>query len=151
MDEPDIGRLATGQQVTVSWDAVPGRTWIGKVTRVPTTVSLVGTRTVGEITCAIDNQDLKLLPNINVNLTVMTARHDNVLTVSREAMHQEDSKHFVYEISDDVLKRQEVQTSISNLTRIEVTGGLQQGARVALSSENGVPLHSGLRVEVVQR
>jgi len=151
VDEPDIGRLATGQQVTVSWDAVPGRTWIGKVTRVPTTVSLVGTRTVGEITCAIDNQDLKLLPNINVNLTVMTARHDNVLTVSREAMHQEDSKHFVYEISDDVLKRQEVQTSISNLTRIEVTGGLQQGARVALSSENGVPLHSGLRVEVVQR
>ena len=151
VDEPDIGRLVTGQQVTVSWDALPGRTWIGKVTRVPTTVSLTGTRTVGEITCEIDNADLKLLPNINVNLTVMTARHDNVLTVSREAMHQEDSKHFVYQIADDVLKKQEVQTSISNLTRIEVTGGIDPGARVALGAENGAPLHPGLRVEVVQR
>ncbi|HEV2113397.1 MAG TPA: efflux RND transporter periplasmic adaptor subunit, partial [Terriglobales bacterium] len=151
VDEPDIGRLAPGQQVNVTWDALPGRAWVGKVTRVPTTVSVVGTRTVGSIVCAIDNQDHKLLPNINVNLTVMTARHENVLTVSREAMHQEDSKHFVYEISDGELKRRDVQTAVTSLTRVEVTEGLQPGTEVALSSENGTALRPGLRVEVVQR
>jgi HlyD family secretion protein len=151
VDEPDIGRLAASQQVTVTWDALPGRNWIGKVTRVPTTVSIVGTRTVGSIICEIDNSDLKLLPNINVNLTVMTARHENVLTVSREAMHQEDSKHFVYEISDGTLKRRDVQTSVTNLTRVEVTEGLAQNAEVVLGSENGTALRPGLRVEVVQR
>lgn len=151
VDEPDIGRLAPGQQVTVTWDALPGRNWVGKVTRVPTTVSIVGTRTVGTIVVDIDNQDLKLLPNTNVNLTVMTARHENVLTVSREAMHQEDSKHFVYEISDGELKRRDVQIGVTSLTRVEVTDGLQPGAEVVLSSENSTALRTGLRVEVVQR
>src|ERR1700743_1658608 len=35
VDEPEIGRLAKGQQVEVKWDAMPGRTWKGTLTRVP--------------------------------------------------------------------------------------------------------------------
>src|SRR6266852_3465392 len=27
VDEPDVGRLAPGQNIEVTWDAVPGRTW----------------------------------------------------------------------------------------------------------------------------
>ncbi|MCI0354626.1 MAG: efflux RND transporter periplasmic adaptor subunit, partial [Acidobacteria bacterium] len=38
VDEPDIGRLETGQKVELTWDALPGRTWPGTVTGVPTTV-----------------------------------------------------------------------------------------------------------------
>src|ERR1700753_700266 len=57
VDEPEIGRLAKGQQVEVKWDAMPGRTWDGTLTRVPTSVTMVGTRTVGEITSEIDNSD----------------------------------------------------------------------------------------------
>jgi HlyD family secretion protein len=151
VDEPDIGKLAKGQQVSVTWDALPGRSWQGALTRVPTTVTLVGTRTVGEITAQVDNRDLKLIPNINVNVTVMTAKDENALTVSREAMHQEDSKHFVYEIVSGVLQRRDVQTSVSNLTRIEVTKGLKDGAEVALSSTNSAALRPGLHVEVARQ
>ncbi|HEX3587165.1 MAG TPA: HlyD family efflux transporter periplasmic adaptor subunit, partial [Candidatus Angelobacter sp.] len=50
VDEPEIGRLAKGQKVEIKWDATPGRTWEGTLTRVPTSVTMVGTRTVGEIT-----------------------------------------------------------------------------------------------------
>src|SRR6185437_14323966 len=60
VDEPEIGRLADGEKVEIRWDAVPGRTWEGKLTRVPASVSTVGTRTVGEITTEIDNFDRKL-------------------------------------------------------------------------------------------
>ena len=81
----------------------------------------------------------------------MTAKDDNALTVSREAMHQEESRHFVYEIVDGVLKRRDVETSISNLTRIEVTKGLKDGAQVALGSVNNLPLKADIRVQVVQR
>lgn len=151
VDEPDIGRLARGQQVTIMWDAVPGRPWHGTVTRVPTTVTVLGTRTVGEITCRVDNADLRLLPNINVNVTVMTAKNDNALTVSREAMHQEDSRHFVFQIVNGELKRRDVDTSISNLTRIEITRGLEDGAEVALGAINNAPLKPNMRVQVMQR
>ena len=151
VDEPDIGRLARGQQVTVAWDAISGRQWQGAVTRIPTTVSVMGTRTVGTVTCEVDNRDGQLLPNINVNVTVMTAKDDNALTVSREAMHQEDRTHFVYEIVDGMLKRRDVETSVSNLTRIEVTKGLKDGAQVALGSTNNLPLKADIRVQVVER
>ena len=151
VDEPDIGRLARGQKVTLAWDALPGRTWAGTVTGVPTTVSLLGTRTVGQITCAIENQDHKLLPNVNVSVTITTARHDNVLTVPREAVHQEDGRHYVFLVTDGELQRRDVETSVADLTRIEVVGGLEDGAMVALGSTNGQTLRSGLPVRVVSR
>jgi HlyD family secretion protein len=149
VDEPDVGRLQPGQPVQVSWDALAGRTWNGTVSRVPTTVVTLGTRNVGQFTCMVDNPDEKLLPNINVNVSIVTAQHDNVLTVPREAIHEDDGKRFVYEIKDGELKRRDVQTSLSNLTRMEITQGLGDNALVALNAENQQPLKPGISVKVV--
>jgi HlyD family secretion protein len=151
VDEPEIGRLALGQKVTVTWDALPGRTWPGTITRLPATVTQLGTRNVGDITCTVDNSDLKLLPNVNVTVTVTTAQHDNVLTVAREAIHQENDKQYAFEILNGELKRRPVTTSVSNPTRIEITSGLPDNAWVALSAVDNHPLTDGLAVRVVQR
>jgi HlyD family secretion protein len=151
VDEPEIGRLAKGQQVELKWDAIPGRTWEGTLTRVPTAVTMVGTRTVGEITSEIDNADRKLLPNVNVNVSIITARHDNALTVSREAVHDMDGKRYVYQIANDKLQAQEVQTGLSSLTRVEVVKGISDDATVALGAINAQPLRNGMDVKVVER
>lgn len=151
VDEPEIGRLAQGQKVYVKWDALPGRTWEGVVTRVPTVVTMVGTRTVGEITCQIQNDDRKLLPNVNVNVSIVTAQHADALTVSRESVHELEGKRYVYQILDDTLHLQEVQTGITSLTRVEVVQGLPEGAQVALGSTTAQALHGGMEVKVVER
>jgi HlyD family secretion protein len=150
VDEPDVGRLATGDPIEVTWDAMPGRVWQSTVTSLPTVIKLHNTRNVGETTFIVDNQDLKLLPNINVGVTIVTAEHHNVVTVPREAVHQEDSQKYVYQIIDNELHRREVQTSLSNLTQVELTGGLPEKAEVALSPLNTKPLHDGLAVKVVR-
>jgi len=151
VDEPEIGRLAKGQRVEIKWDAIPGRTWDGTLTRVPTSVTMVGTRTVGEITSEIDNSDRKLLPNVNVNVSIISARHDNALTVSREAVHDVDGKRYVYKIADEKLLAQEVQTGLSSLTRVEVLKGIPEGALIALGAINAQPLRNGMDVKVVER
>lgn len=151
VDEPDIGRLSVGEKVSVTWDAMPGRTWTGTVTQVPSTVVKNGTRTVGEVLCAVENQDRKLLPNVNVNVSIVTAADSNALVVSREAVHQEDGQRFVYQIQDGQLQKRVIETSISNLTSMEVTKGLADNAEVALGSTNGQPLRPGVAVRVVQR
>ena len=120
VDEPEIGRLAKGQKVEIRWDAIPGRSWEGTLTRVPTSVTMVGTRTVGEITSEIDNADRKLLPNVNVNVSIISARHEKALTVSREAVHDVEGKRYIYTIADEKIESQEVQTGLSSLTRVEV-------------------------------
>ena len=149
VDEPDVARLAPGQKIEVIWDAMPGRVWSGSVSAVPAAVKLHGTRNVGETTCIVANQDFKLLPNINVGVTIVTAQHENALTVPREALRQDDATPYVYQIVNNVLQHRNVQISISNLTQAEITGGIAENAQVALGSTNSKPLHDGLSVKVM--
>ncbi|MCU1287322.1 MAG: secretion protein HlyD [Acidobacteriales bacterium] len=151
VDEPEIGKLQTGQKVTLTWDAIPGRTWVGVVAHVPTTVITRGTRSVGEVVLNVDNADLKLLPNVNVNVAITTAAQESAVTVSREAVVQESGKHFVYVIQNGHLKRTEIQTGIASLTRIQIVKGLQDNQEVALGSVNSQPLVDGAPVKIVQQ
>jgi HlyD family secretion protein len=150
VDEPDVARLSPGEKIEVTWDAMPGRLWTGTVSTIPSVVKLHGTRNVGETTCIVPNQDFKLLPNINVGVTIITAEHPDVLTIPREALREEDSVPYVYEVVNNELHRQNVQTSISNLTSVEVTSGLSDHSVVALTSLNSKPLHDHLPVKVVR-
>jgi HlyD family secretion protein len=150
VDEPDIGRLAVGQKVEVTWDALPGRIWNGNVSTVPSTVKLHGARNVGEVTCAVENQDLRLLPNVNVGVTVILAEHKDVLTLRREAVRNDDGKPYVYQIVNGHLERHEVAISLQNLTTVEIAGGLEDHSEVVLSSADAKPLVEGARVKAVQ-
>src|SRR3954462_14130943 len=150
VDEPDVGRLSPGQKIEITWDAISGRTWTGSITAVPSAVKLHGTRNVGETTSTVDNQDLKLLPNINVGVTIVTTEDQNALSVPREAVRQEEGKTYVYQVVGDALQRRDVQTSIANLTQVEVTSGITEDAIVAIAStNNSKPLRPGLSVKAV--
>jgi HlyD family secretion protein len=149
VDEPDIARLQPGQKVQVTWDAVPNRIWTGAVTTVPSTVKLRVSRNVGETTCIIDNHDHRLLPNTNVGVTIVVAQHENVLTLQRDAVHVDDSKLYVFRIVDGRLKRQPIEIALQNLTRVEVSSGLSEGASVAMPAEENKPLFAGAAVKVV--
>ena len=149
VDEPDIGRLQAGQKVEVTWDALPGRTWTGVVSTIPSTVKLRVSRNVGDMTCTVDNHDLRLLPNVNVGVTVVVAERENVLTLQRDALRTDDSKLYVYRILEHRLKRQNVDVSLQNLTQVEITAGLAEGDIVALSTTESKPLADGAVVNVV--
>lgn len=147
VDEPDVGKLAPGNLIEITWDAVPGRIWPATVTSVPSTVKLRGSRNVGETISIVDNQDMKLLPNVNVGVTIVNAHRDNVLVVPREAVRMDDSKPYVLQVVGHQLKRRDVETSISNLTQVEVTHGLSLNDIVAISSSNGKPISDGTQVK----
>lgn len=148
VDEPEIGKLQRGQLVEITWDALPGRVWKGTIEMLPTTVVQHGTRMVGEVTCVVENQDLKLLPNTNVSVAVVTMRQENALTVPREAIHQDaDGQVYVFQVVNGELKRRNVTTSVSNLTRIQVTSGLADNAVLALGALNMQSLKGGMAVK----
>jgi HlyD family secretion protein len=147
VDEPDVGRLAPGNPIEITWDAVPGRVWRATVTALPSTVKLRGSRNVGETTSIVDNSDMKLLPNINVGVTIIAAEHDNVLVVPREAVRIDDAKPYVLQVVGHELKRREVETSLSNLTQVQVTRGLSAKDVVAISSLNGKPIGDRTQVK----
>lgn len=152
VDEPEIGKLAKGQKVEVTWDALPGHApWNGVLVRIPTAVTTLGPRTVGEITSELPNADHKLLPNVNVNVSVITARHENALTVPREAVHDFDGKRVVYEIANGRIVAREVETGLSSLTRVQILSGISENTLIALGAINSQSLRAGMEVKVVDR
>jgi HlyD family secretion protein len=151
VDEPDIGRLIPGQKTEVTWDALPGRTWEGAVTSLPSTVKLRGTRNVGEMVSQLDNHDFRLLPNTNVNVTIVMAQHDNVMTIPREALRMDDSRPYVYEVVENKLRKRNVSVAASNLTKVEVNSGISDKSLIALNTTAAnKSLRDGIPVKVVQ-
>jgi HlyD family secretion protein len=146
-DEPEIGRLAVGQPVTIEWDARPNQQWHGHVARVPSTIITYGTRNVGEVLVTLDDADGALLPATNVRITVTIANEGNALNIPREALHSEAGQPYVFRVEDGVLHRVLVRIGNLNLTQVEILDGLKQGDVVALGSTNGQPI--GNRVPVV--
>lgn len=147
VDEPDVARLVSGDPIEVTWDATPARIWHATVTGLPSTVKLHGSRNVGEITSVVDNQDFKLLPNINVGVTIVVAEHKNALVVPREAVRTDDAKPYVLQIVGNVLKRRDVETAVSNLTQVEITSGIEARDLIATASLNGKPIGDGTQVK----
>src|SRR5205814_3029488 len=72
VDEPELGRVAVGQPVTITWEGLPGQTWNGTVEKLPTEIVTLGTRQVGEVLCSIDNPGQKLVPGTNVDVKIRT-------------------------------------------------------------------------------
>jgi HlyD family secretion protein len=155
-DEPDIGNLAAGQQVTITWEAKPGVVWHGHITQAPTTIISYLTRFVGECFIAVDDAQGQLQPNANVNVTVIAAQHPHVLSVPRGALRGPVTQPYVFRVVNNRLVRTPVQLGTSanpaivNLNEVEITGGLSEGDTVALNSTTNRDLTNGLEVTPVQ-
>ncbi|MBQ7559294.1 MAG: efflux RND transporter periplasmic adaptor subunit [Synergistaceae bacterium] len=86
VDEADIGAIAEGQKVTFRVDAFPDENFSGKVVQVriaPTTSNSVVTYTV---IIHVDNPELKLMPGMTANVSIETARAENVLRIPVAAL-----------------------------------------------------------------
>lgn len=86
VSEADIGKVKEGQDVTYTLDGYPDSSFSGKVTQVrisPTTVSNVVTYVV---IVNVDNQDLKLIPGMTANVSIITDQSENVLCAPNIAL-----------------------------------------------------------------
>ncbi|HTB16235.1 MAG TPA: efflux RND transporter periplasmic adaptor subunit [Bryobacteraceae bacterium] len=146
VDEPDLGRVRTGLPVTITWDALAGRTWKGTVDKTPTQVETLGSRQVGQVICVIENPDRDLLPGTNVTAEIRAESVENALTIPREAIRRELGQAGVFVLVGDHVSFKKITMGIGNTTRAQVEG-LNEGDSVALPTER--PLKEGMVVKAV--
>jgi HlyD family secretion protein len=157
VDEPELGPVAPGQRVQITWDALPNQNWEGRTEQVPKTVVPRNTRTVGEVICSVENTGQNLLPNANVSVRIIVRQSKNALVVPRGAVRDEVDHRYVYVVTDgslgvgtQLLHRRQVRLGISSPTSYEVLDGVQEGEEVALPGD--VDLADGIKVRaVIQR
>ena len=112
VDEPELGRVAVGQPVTITWDALPGRQWHGQVDKKPITVQALGSRQVGEVICSIANDERALIPGTNVNAEIRTAVVENALVVPKETLRHDSSGDYVFALKGDTIERRAVKKGV---------------------------------------
>jgi HlyD family secretion protein len=154
IDEPELGALEENEPVKITWDALPSKTWVGKTEIIPKQVVPHQNRSVGELLCAVNNDKLELLPNINVNVRINSRERIGVLSVPRGAVAAEGGKRYVFvvkrnqlSVNKSILEKREIHVGIADATNYEVVSGLQEGELVALPGD--VDLRDGMTVTVI--
>ncbi|MDA8155007.1 MAG: efflux RND transporter periplasmic adaptor subunit [Actinomycetota bacterium] len=86
VNEADVGGIRTGQAVEFTVDAYPDSIFKGKVSQVriaPITVQNVVTY---DVVITVDNSDLRLIPGMTANVSIITDVEKNVLRVPNAAL-----------------------------------------------------------------
>jgi HlyD family secretion protein len=135
VDEPELGRIAERQPVTLTWEALSGREWKGTVERLPSSIQALGTRQVGEVICLIANPGHELLPGTNVDATIRTAVVENALVIPKETLRRDAQGLFVFRLDGGSVEHRPVKTGASSISAVQVTEGLAEGDAVALPSD----------------
>jgi HlyD family secretion protein len=112
IDEGDIGKILVGQLVKFTVDAHPDQTFEGTIQQVR--LQPVVTQNVVNYTVIIDvpNPDLKLLPGMTANITVMVKEEKDILKVPSIALRfsppQEYIDAMMQQVPDSIKKKREL-------------------------------------------
>src|SRR6202521_4968556 len=154
IDEPELGALEANEPVKITWDALPSKTWVGKTENIPKQVVPHGTRSVGELLCAVSNDKLELLPNINVSVRINSRERIGVLSVPRGAVAAEGGRRYVFVVrrnqlgvGKSTLEKREIHVGIADATNYEVFSAPQDRDLVALQGD--MDLRDGMTVTVI--
>ena len=143
IDEVDAPRVREGMPARVTLDAFRDRSFEAHVRRVAPYVldTEKQARTV-EVEAEVDERgDALLLPGYSADVEVILADRADVLRIPTRALIEGKR---VYVLEDGRIRSRDVTTGIGNWEYTEVTGGLDDGARVVVSIDreglaDGVP------------
>jgi membrane fusion protein, multidrug efflux system len=149
--EEALRSLTAGQSVTMTVDAIPGRSFEGKVEAIDARVSAESRNVTARAVFA--NPDRKLLPGMFANLTVTTGEPASVLTVPRTAIvyslygdnvfvvtaaphaREQGGVSDKAGVSGLIVERRFVQVGAVKGERIAVKDGLRAGERVVTAGQ----------------
>lgn len=137
ISEADISKIKEGQDVEFSVDAYPTTTFKAKVKQVrnsATTISNVVTYTV---VVAFDNNDLKLKPGMTANVSIISAKCEDCLTVSNQALRFVPPTNAQIEGQREKFYKNQglwIQTK-NGLKRVDVQTGITDGNRTQIISD----------------
>ena len=141
INEVDIRKVKSGQDVEIGFDAFPDKKLKGKVIR----VANVGEQRpnsdakVFEVEIEVFGSDPLLKPGMTTSNKIITQTIEDGLFIPLECLHSEfDSITYVYKKDGIKTIKQEVMIGDANSENVLIISGLKEGDRVSLSSVDGM-------------
>ena len=146
VSETDYSKVKKGDSVVVTADAIPGKTFYGKVNRIYPTVD-PATRTF-TVEVVIENNYATLRPGMFARVTVNFGINNNVVIPDVAVVKQQGSgERFVYILNpDNTVTYQKVVLGRRMGSEYEVLEGLDDGAKIVTGGQ--IRLKDGVKVTV---
>lgn len=146
ISESDYTKVQKGDSVTILADAVPGKTFYGKVNRIYPTIDPATRTFTVEVT--VDNKYKTLRPGMFARVTVTFGTNNSVIVPDVAVVKQQGSgERFVYVLNDDgTVNYQKVVLGRRLGTEYEVLEGLADGTVVVTGGQPR--LKDGIKVTV---
>ena len=146
ISESDYSKVKKGDSVSITADAIPGKTFYGKVNRIYPTVD-PATRTF-TVEVKVDNAYKTLRPGMFVRATINFGVNNNVVIPDVAVVKQQGSgERFVYVLNEDnTVTYQKVVLGRRMGAEYEVLEGISNGAKVVTGGQ--IRLKDGIKVTV---
>lgn len=129
--EVDIGKVAVGDAVRITFDAFPGEKFFGKVARVDPAETIVDGVVNFKITVAQDKADPRMKSGLTANLAIETVKKSGVLILPQVAIVQNDRGTFVRKYENGKTKDYQIKIGVRDQNgNVEIVGGANEGDEV---------------------
>ncbi len=148
VSETDYTRVHKGDKVSVTADALPGRTFTGSVARLYPVID--PSSHTFKVEVQIPNSDRLVRPGMYVRATVNMGDNDSIVVPDSAVVKQQGSgQRLVYVIdADNIVSVKIVTIGLHFGSSYEILSGLEEGDRVITGGQSA--LKSGIKVEVAQ-
>ena len=137
--ELKIFSVAVGMPVSLRFDALPGESFGGSVTRIDQYVD-PATRT-SSVEIVLDNEKQaggRLRPGMFGQAAIVEKSFAGTLTVPEGALHASETGLYVYVVAGGKAAQREVATGIQDGGRVQILGGLAEGDEVIIFGGNNL-------------
>lgn len=132
--EAQIGKVATGQGISMQTSAYPDRSFAGTVVRV--LPSLNATARTLTVEAEVPNGDGLLKPGQFATVRITQSQPENAIMIPAAAVKTEGDLNKIYVIVDGAARERLVQTGLLENDLIQIKQGLNEGDTVAISNVN---------------
>jgi macrolide-specific efflux system membrane fusion protein len=154
--EVDAPQIQIGQAATITFDALPNKTFTGKVMGLNTTGAVTsGVTTYPAVIQLDDTTDASVFPNMSATANIITKVDDNVLLVPSAAVQTVGTASSVRILKNGQISTATVQIGDTSDSQTVIMSGLSEGDTVVTSvtspsttstSTSASPFSGGLRL-----
>lgn len=139
-----LTQLGVGQSLQLTLDAIPGKTYEGKVFAINPLLDAAGRSVV--IRAQVKNQDAVLRPGMFTRVRLFTRDLQETLVVPEQAIVPQGEEWFVYRVVDGKAQRTKVDIGQRRDGKAEILKGLQDGDMVVTAGQ--LKLREGVPVQI---
>jgi RND family efflux transporter MFP subunit len=142
INQADVSRLKTGQEVEVTVEAVPGLKVVGKVERIAPQAMIKNNIKGFPARVLLKDVDQRVRPGMTANISIPVASADDVLAAPLAAVFTEFNpetkqvERFAWVQLGEEWERRPIHIGVSDYFFAEITQGLQPGDVVALEDKS---------------